>query len=188
VPAAYADARARAARLDRMVLTFEQRVDCLAPRSFARRLQSFLRARGFARWRTILRGGRGPCGRVSNMGGTPKRSIAGYVDGAQRVVFVRGAAPLALEQVLYGAGSPGVSLFDSSGERCFTMAQLERHAREVLAPARVPIRFRRGTMPPDTGVEAPRGDRYAEGCAIFVGLEPVFEGGRTAVVVELWQR
>jgi hypothetical protein len=104
------------------------------------------------------------------------------------VVFVRAAAPLALEEVLYGAGSPGVSLYDSSDERCFTMAELEEHAREVLAPAQAPIRFRRGSMPPDTGLEAPRGDRYAEGCAIFVGVQASFAMGRTVVVVELWQR
>jgi hypothetical protein len=188
VPPTYVHARERATRLDRMVLEFEQRVDCLAPRPFAGRLQAFLRERGFAGWRAVVRGRPGPCGRVSSMGGTPQRSIAGFVDGAERVVFVRGAASLALEEVLWGARSPGGSLFDASGERCFTMAALERHVRNVLAPAEVPIRFRRGSMPPHTGVESPRGDRYAEGCAIFIGVQPVFDGHRTTVVVELWQR
>jgi hypothetical protein len=52
----------------------------------------------------------------------------------------------------------------------------------------VPIRFRHGSMPPDTGVEQPRGRRYAQGCAIFIGAHPSFRGGRTTIVVELWQR
>jgi hypothetical protein len=43
-------------------------------------------------------------------------------------------------------------------------------------------------MPANTGVEEPRGGRYAEGCAIFVGAHPAFAGGQTEIVVELWQR
>jgi hypothetical protein len=58
----------------------------------------------------------------------------------------------------------------------------------VLAPAGAPIRFKHGSMPANTGVEAPRGRRYAEGCAIFVGAHPIFPGGETEIVVELWQR
>jgi hypothetical protein len=34
----------------------------------------------------------------------------------------------------------------------------------------------------------PRGRRYAQGCAIFIGAHPSFRGGRTTIVVELWQR
>jgi hypothetical protein len=60
----------------------------------------------------------------------------------------------------------------------------------VLVAAGVPIRFRRGSLPPDTGIgdETRRRERYAEGCAIYVGAYPAFPGGRTVVVVELWQR
>jgi hypothetical protein len=93
-----------------------------------------------------------------------------------------------LEQLIYGADSPGVSLFDSSGERCFTMAELERHVRRALAPVRAPLRFRHGSMPPDQGIEEPRGKRYAQGCAIYVGAYPAFPAGETVVVAELWQR
>jgi hypothetical protein len=59
----------------------------------------------------------------------------------------------------------------------------------VLVAAGVPIRFRRGSLPPDTGIgdETRRRERYAEGCAIYVGAYPAFPGGRTVVVVELWQ-
>jgi hypothetical protein len=103
---------------------------------------------------------------------------------------VKGRASLHVELVLYGADSPGVSLFDSSGERCFTMAALERHARSVLAPVDVPIRFRHGSLPPDSGIadETGRRQRYAQGCAIYVGAYPAFPAGRTMVIVELWQR
>jgi hypothetical protein len=188
VPASYAAARRRAARLDRMVIAFERRVDCLAPRPFARQLQALVRDRGFAGWRAVVRGGDGPCGRVSSMGGTDARSISGYVDGARRTIAVRGAAPLALEALLYGSGSADVSLFDSSGERCFTVPALERHVREVLAPARLPIRFKLGAMPKDTGVEPPRGNRYAEGCAIFINVHPSYRRGHAELVVELRQR
>jgi hypothetical protein len=68
------------------------------------------------------------------------------------------------------------------------MAALEDHVRSVLAPAQVPIRFRHGSMPADTGVAEPRGGRYEEGCAIFVGAHPVFPNGEAEVVAELWQR
>jgi hypothetical protein len=58
----------------------------------------------------------------------------------------------------------------------------------VLARVRVPIRFRHRSLRPDAGIEPPRGDRYGEGCAIFVGVEPVIRAGRTVVVAELWQQ
>jgi hypothetical protein len=36
--------------------------------------------------------------------------------------------------------------------------------------------------------EEPRGRRYAEGCAIYVGAYPAFPNGQTEIVAELWQR
>jgi hypothetical protein len=39
-----------------------------------------------------------------------------------------------------------------------------------------------------TGVTGSRGDRYAEGCAIFEGAAAAFPGGRTQIVVDLGQR
>jgi hypothetical protein len=115
-------------------------------------------------------------------------SIGPAVDATARTIAIKGRAPVELELMLYDTGSPGSRLFDESGERCFTMAGLEAHVREALAPAGVPIRFKRGSMPPDTGVERPRGTRYAEGCAIFIGAAPVFPDGRTEILAELWQR
>jgi hypothetical protein len=170
-------------------VSFERDAGCLAPGEFARRLTADLRAHGWQDWRAVAAGGRGPCGRVSVPSGAELLGgIGSAVDASARTIAVKGRASLHVELVVYGPDSPGVRLFDSSGERCFTMAGLERHARSVLALAGVPIRFRHGSMPPDQGIEQPRGKRYAEGCAIYVGAHPAFLGGRTVVVVELWQR
>jgi hypothetical protein len=122
------------------------------------------------------------------MGGTDARSIAGYVDGEHRIVRVRGAAPLALEQLLYGSGSPGVSLFRTTGASCFTVAGLKEHVARVLAEARLPIRFRVTSLGPDMGLSGARGRRYREGCAVSAGPYPEFEGGRTVIVGDLLQR
>jgi hypothetical protein len=189
LPSGYARARLRAAELQAVAVEFERGAGCLKPREFARRLTAELEAGGWAGWRAVAAGGRGPCGRVSVPTGLSLLgSIGPSVDAAHRIISVKGRAPLELELVLYGADSPGVSLFDGSGERCFTLAALEEHVRTALAPTQAPIRFRRGSMPADTGIEQPRGRRYAEGCAIFVGAHPIFPGGETEIVVELWQR
>ena len=166
VPAAYGLARRRSVRLQRLVIAFERRVDCLAPRPFAERLQVLVRERGFAGWRAVVRGGAGPCGRVSSMGGTATRSIAGWVDGSNRTIAVRGAAPLALERALYGTDSPGDRLFRASGARCFTLPELKAEVRRELAGAGYAIRFRVHSMDENQGMSGARGRRYREGCAI----------------------
>ena len=189
VPPSYARARRRAVRLETLAMEFERGAGCLAPREFARRLTAELRSGGWPRWRAVVAGGRGPCGRVSVPNGSMLLgSIGSSVDATRRTIAIKGRASIELEQVIYGADSPGVRLFDSSGERCFTMAELEQHARRALATVSVPIRIRRGSLPPDQGIESPRGDRYAEGCAIYVGAYPAFPRGQTEIVVELWQR
>lgn len=189
VPLSYARARRRAAKLQAFAVRFERGAGCLPSPEFARRLTAELRAGGWTSWRAVPGGGRGPCGRVSVPSGSSLLgSIGPSVDAAHRTISVKGRAPLGLELVLYGADSPGVSLFDGSAERCFTLDALEAHVRKVLAPADAPIRFQHGSLPRDTGVEEPRGRRYAQGCAIFVGAHLAFPGGQTEIVVELWQR
>lgn len=191
LPASYTFGRRRAAELQAAVTGFERNAGCLSPAEFARRLTGDLRRRGWKHWRAVTAGGEGPCGRVSvATGSSIIGSIGPAVDASARTIAVKGRAPLHVELILYGPESPGVSLFDSSGESCFTVAALERHVREVLAPAHVPISFRRGTMPPDTGIadDTGRSERYAQGCAILVGSHPAFPAGRTEIVVELWQR
>jgi hypothetical protein len=189
VPPSYAQARRRAVRLQTLATEFERGAGCLAPHEFARRLTATLRSGGWPDWRAVVRGGPGPCGRVSVPSGSALLgSIGSSVDGRRRTIAVKGRASIALELVIYGADSPGVRLFDGSAERCFTLPALEEHVRMALAPARVPIRFRHGSMPPDSGVEEPRGRRYAQGCAIYVGAYPAFPNGQTEIVAELWQR
>jgi hypothetical protein len=189
VPTAYGRARRRAADLQAVAIEFERGAGCLSPQEFARRLTAVLEARGWAGWRAVAGGGRGPCGRVSApTGSSLLGSIGPNVDATRRTIAIKGRAPIELEHMLYGVGSPGASLFDSSGERCFTLIALEEHVRKVLAGAETPIHVRRGSMPAGAGVEQPRGRRYAEGCAIFVEAHPIFPRGRTEIVVELWQR
>ncbi len=189
VPPSYGRARQKAVRLQALAKEFERGAGCLAPREFARRLTARLRSGGWPDWRAVVRGGRGPCGRVSVPNGSVLLgSIGSSVDATRRTIAIKGRATIELEQLIYGADSPGVSLFDSSGERCFTVTGLEQHVREVLARVQVPIRFTVHRMPANQGTEPPRGDRYTEGCAIYTGAYPDFAGGRTEVVAELRQR
>jgi hypothetical protein len=115
-------------------------------------------------------------------------SLAGAVDAVHREVDVRGEAPLDLELMLSQPGSPGVRLFDTTGERCFSAAGLEEHIRRVLAPANVPISFRHASLNPLSEIVAPRGERYKEGCAVYAGAHFDYPGGRTEIVAELLQR
>jgi hypothetical protein len=189
VPASYALGRRRAVALQAVAVAFERDAGCLAPHEFARRLSARLRRGGWKRWRAVAAGGDGPCGRVSVLSGSSMvGSIGPAVDGGNRTIEVKGRAPLRLELALSQPGSPGVRLFDASGAGCFTVPGLERHVRAALAPLKMPIRFRVTSLQSFVGVTGSRGDRYAEGCAIFEGAAAVFPGGRTQIVVDLGQR
>jgi hypothetical protein len=189
VPTAYALGRRRAARLQALAVDFESGAGCLAPDEFARRLTGELRRHGWRHWRAIAAGGEGPCGRVSIATGSSIVGwIAGAVDASSRTITVKAHPPLELELELEQPGSPGVRLYDTSGERCFTVAGLERHVREVLAPLGQPIRFNRRALPDYVGITGPRGHRYAEGCAVFEGAFVDYPDGRSEIVVELAQR
>ena len=189
LPVAYALGRRRAARLQAVAVAFEQGAGCLAPREFARGLTGVLRQRGWRNWRAVAAGGEGPCGRVSvPTGSTIVGTIAPAVDAGSRTIDVEGRPPLQLERALYEPGSPGARLFDISGERCFTLAGLERHVRTVFAPLGRPIRFSHRSLRSFAEVTGPRGDRYAEGCAIYEGVHVDYSGGRLEIVAELSQR
>jgi hypothetical protein len=189
LPPSYRGARLRASRLQAVAVEFESTAGCLAPSEFARRLTADLRRRGFADWRAAVDGRKGPCGRVSvPTGSSVVGSLAGAVDATHRTVNVRGEAPLDLELILSQPGSPGVRLFDSSGERCFTLAGLEEHVRRALAVTDVPIRFRHRSLQSFVEVAPPRGDRYAEGCAIYEGASFEYPDGRIEIVADLSQR
>ena len=117
-------------------------------------------------------------------------SIGSSVDATKRTIAVAAAYPLELERLLYGAGSPGVRPFDTSGERCFTVDGLEQRVRETLTRAGVgvPIRFTVEPLQPNTGIADARGDRYAEGCTVYAEVSLRSREGRTEVLVELTRR
>jgi hypothetical protein len=188
LPRGYAPAQAKVARLARDIGRLEAAADCIPRRALARRAQALLRRTGWQGWRTVLRGGDGgPCGHILMRGGTPdlKVTSALFPDAAQ--LTVRGGPPRSLDRLLFGEQSLGVALMDASGERCYTLPELRRKARRVLAPTGVPLTFNVGRMPPDTGMAPPRGDRYAQGCAIAVGAHAVYpRPGAVGVEAELW--
>ena len=189
VPATYTSARKRALRLETDVKAFERAAGCLPPAEFARRLTGELRAGGWRGWEAVPRGGEGPCGRVSPMTGSELLgSIGSAVDATHRTIQVTAAFPIELEKVVYGAASPGVSLFDRSGQRCFTTSELEQLVRETLAPAGVPIRFTVEPLEPNVGIADARGDRYDEGCTVYTGAAIRYPDGRTEILVELSRR
>ncbi|MEA2330441.1 MAG: hypothetical protein QOH58_579 [Thermoleophilaceae bacterium] len=190
MPAGYGVARAKVARLTRDVAALEAAADCIPPRTLARRTQALLRRTGWSGWRAVARpGGGGPCGRILQPGGSPDLSLAGGLGVADRELSVMGGPPRSLDRRLYGRSSLAVALMDASGERCFTVAGLQAHARRVLAVTGRPVRFRIGRLPANTGVVAPRGDRYEQGCAIAVGAAPVYPSpGEVAVEVEIWSK
>ena len=189
LPASYTRARLRASRLQAVVVEFERDAGCLAPPEFARRLTAELRRRGWTDWRAVAAGGDGPCGRVSvPTGSSLVGAIGPAVDATHRTIQVRGRASLELELALSEPDSPGMRPYDTSGERCFTLAGLEEHVRRMLAPTKAPIHFRIGSLHSYAEVTGPRGDRYAEGCAIYEGAFAEYSGGRVKIVVDLSQR
>jgi hypothetical protein len=187
VPAAYAPSRERVASLRDRAVALEERAGCVPPRELARRLRTVLRAASWAGWRAVIRGGEGPCGRVSGIGGSDARTLT-HLNPGPRTLGVYGGMSLKLEHVLFGSESAGVRLIDSSGERCFTLAELEDHARRVLAEARLPISFRVRRVPANQGVMPPRGDLYERGCAVSAGPFPIFREGRTEVGVDIYYK
>ncbi len=191
LPRDYKAGRLQLATFQREVLALERSADCIPPRTLARNVEALLRRSGWAGWSTWLRleEGAGPCGRVSQPRGDGVREIGGSLDTETHRVMVWGAMPRSLEALLFAPDSVGVRLMDSSGERCYSLAGLKNHARRMLAPAGRPVSFRLGQLAEDTGIVSPRGDRYAEGCAIIVGASPVFsEGAPTTIEVEIYQR
>jgi hypothetical protein len=190
LPTGYRRAEARVARLVRDVAAVEEAFDCLPPAELARRLQRVLREAGWTGWRAVVSDfGEGPCGWARRRGGDARLTLSPVLDPEARVLSVGAGPPRSLERRLYGERSILVGLFDDTGERCFGLAELREHVLRKMAATGQDIRFKLGRMPPNTGLERPRGDRYAEGCAIFVGAAPVYPAtGGVAVEVELWQR
>jgi hypothetical protein len=59
----------------------------------------------------------------------------------------------------------------------------------VAAATKLPVSFKLGRLPAGTGSVSPRGDRYAEGCAIVVDTRPVYPAaGGVELEVEIWSK
>ena len=164
--------------------------DCVAPDEMVERVQAVLERTGWAGWRAVLRpGGDGPCGRVRRRGGLPDLLLSPFMDTAARELSVAAGPPRSLDRRLYGRESLVVDLFEASGRRCFTLPGLQEHVRSVLAVTGRKVTFKQGRLPANSGMEPPRGDRYAEGCAIVVGAAPLYPSpGEIILEVEIWQR
>jgi hypothetical protein len=187
LPAGYQAAEARVARLVRDVAALEEASDCIAPRELARRVEALLERTGWTGWRTVVTpGDGGPCGWVRRRGGDSSLTLTPVMNGETRELSVTGGPPRSLERQLYGTHSILMGLFEDSGERCFGPPDLREHARRALAPTGRDVRFKLGRLPANSGLEPPRGDRLAEGCAVVVGAALVYEAGM-AVEVEIWQ-
>ena len=189
LPAGYQAAEARVARLVRDVAAVEEASDCVPPAELARRVQRVLQATGWTGWRAVVgRGGEGPCGWARVRGGDSRLTLSPVLNADTRELSVGAGPPRSLERQLYGESSIVVGLFEDTGERCFGLSDLREHARRELAVTGRDVAFKLGRLPADTGMEPPRGDRLAEGCAIVVGATPVYPAtGGVAVEVEIWQ-
>lgn len=182
LPVAYEASRERVRRLTERAVALERSADCIPPAEMARRLRALLADAGWTGWRVVVRGGEGPCGRLSGIGGSDVRLLTN-MDAGRRTIGVTGGMPMALEEMLFGSESLGVRLIESSGERCFTLAELEEHARRLLAPTGRAVTFRVRPVPPDYGIGPPRGRLYERGCAVSSGPFPLYGDGRIEIGV-----
>jgi hypothetical protein len=189
LPTGYQAAEARVARLIRDVAALEEAADCVPPHELARRVEALLRRTGWTGWRTVVTpGDGGPCGWVRRRNGDGSLSLTPGMNGETRELSVTAGPPRSLARQLYGKHSIVLALFEDTGERCYGVAELEQHVRREAAVTGREVRIKLGRMPANTGMEPPRGDRLAEGCAIVVGAAAVYPAtGGVEVEVEIWQ-
>jgi hypothetical protein len=183
LPPEYATARARVLRLERALAAVEQSADCVPLHEFAGRAQRVLDRLRWTGWRVEIRDdlGSGPCGTALGYGGDGSRSIEGSLLADERHLIVTPGPRTSTLELLDG---PGVRVMDASGERCFTVAGLERLVRDRLPAAGRTLSFKTSARPEGTGIVGARGDRLDEGCAIIVGFLPTPDD--RGIVVEIW--
>jgi hypothetical protein len=190
LPVNFDRAQAKVARLRRDVTTIEATADCIPAAELARSADALLRRSGWTGWRAVVTPEReGPCGHILTHGGSTEMTLSGAMDADRHELLVYNGPPRSLDRQLYGEHSLSVRLMDLSGERCYTVAELRDLARDQLAVTKRPVHFKFGRLPANTGIEPPRGDRYAEGCAIVVDTHPVYPAaGGVELEVEIWSK
>jgi hypothetical protein len=190
LPVNFDRSQAKVARLQRDVTTLEAAGNCIPAAELARRADALLRRSGWTGWRAaVAPGSEGPCGHILTHGGSTEMTLDGAMDADRHELRVYHGPPRSLDRQLYGEHSLSVRLMNLSGERCHTVAALQRLARDLLAVTKRPVGFKLGRLPANTGIEPPRGDRYAEGCAIAVDTYPVYPAaGGVEVEVEIWSK
>jgi len=185
VPAGYAIAEDRFRHLTQDIATIEESADCIPPAELARRVQALLDRSGWPGWRTVVDAAdQAPCGWLRQPGGAPPLSLGSAVRLDRSELVVTTGPPRSLHRLLFGQGSVVSRLVAASGERCFTLSELRQRARSELDVTGRSIRFKVNDLPENTGIEPPRGERYAEGCAIAVGAYPIYPA-QDVVAVEV---
>jgi hypothetical protein len=183
LPAEYEAARERVVDLGRRVAALERSADCIPPRELAARLDALLRRSGWSGWRADLRLDldHGPCGWIAMPGGDGTTQIEGALDHESRRVIVSPGPAHSTMELLLG---PGNRLIDASGDRCYTVEDLEELAHDRLDRFGRALTFQTRPAPGDVGVEGARGQRLEEGCAIIVGVAPTADD--RGFTVEVW--
>jgi hypothetical protein len=187
VPAGYEPAREQFNRLAGQIMALERARDCWPPEELAARVQDLLdRSPAWHGWKAEVNRNfvEGPCGTVSYANGDGSRSVEGAVFAPKHTVEVTLATSRSTYALLIAADSPGNRLLDASGERCYTVPELEVLARDRLAAAHRPISLE--TVAPKPGVEITdaRQARLDEGCAVITQVRPTKDD--RAIVVEVW--
>ena len=186
LPASYTAARAKVVALERAVTDIE-RSGCVPVDEFAGRVQALLdRTPGWEGWKVDVREdlAQGSCGAVTMPGGDGSRSINGSLNAAERSIIVYGALPRALDNLLTSPHGIAAQLMDASGERCYTVPELERLARERLAETRLTITFDVVERKPGVEIIDARQARLDEGCAVIVNVTATDDGRE--LVVGIW--
>lgn len=186
MPPGYDAARAKVADLAKRIAAIEQRADCIPPRRLAAAAQAALDRGGWTGWRTVVEpSGGAPCGLISRQGGASLDLGPAMRPETGEVVVTTGP-PRSLTEQLFGPRALGAQLIDASGARCFTPVELQEYTIRKLAPIGLDVRFRTERLPANSGMVAPRGERYAEGCAISLGAYPVYpDDGQIAIEAEI---
>jgi hypothetical protein len=190
LPFDYRQANAKVAKFQRDVMALERHADCIPPRELARRVQALLERSGWTGWTTWLRSdmaGYGPCGSVSGLGGGGQRSISGALDAEGHRVMIFGGPARSTMDLLYGPHGLSAPLQDQSATRCFSVSDLQAHARRRVEPTGRRVSFNPvGPLDAGTEMDSRRMSRYQAGCAVIHDV--VAAGNGRDVVVSIVQK